>query len=173
MIDVKCFIITTPKCRFRQRKFGRSKRPSETLAWCVQNSQIREPVREVWQMAIMIVVREWGHLLINLPFIYLFNYSESTAYLIRDVWQNKIPWVFPDVVKMVKKFPEFSRFSLIFFSKKSLFPGFPWAVRTLNENFCHFMIFPEKFSSSFHIWSSKPPRGQIVTKTVDRLENIS
>ena len=35
----------------------------------------------------------------------------------RDIWQNKIPWVFPEVVKMVRKFPEFSRFSLIFFKK--------------------------------------------------------
>ena len=98
-----------------------------------RTAQIREPIREVWQMVIIITVREWGHLFIILPFIYLFIYSESSTYLIRDVWQNKIPWVFPEVVKMVRKSPEFSRFSLIF-SKKSLFPGFPgfpWAVRTL------------------------------------------
>ena len=77
-----------------------------------RTAQIREPIREVWQMVIIITVREWGHLFIILPFIYLFIYSESSTYLIRDVWQNKIPWVFPEVVKMVRKSPEF--------------PGFPW-----------------------------------------------
>ena len=43
--------------------------------------------------------------------LYLFVYSDSTTYLIRDVWQNKFPWVFSG-------FPQF-------FPKKSLFPGFP------------------------------------------------
>ena len=117
----------------KENSVGQKSQVRPWLGAC-RTAQIREPIREVWQMVITIVVREWGHLFINLLFvylfIYLFIYSESAKYLIRDVWQNKIPWVFPEVVKMVTKFPEFSRFSLIF-SRKSLFPGFPWAVRTL------------------------------------------
>ena len=61
-----------------------------------RTAQIREPIWEVWQIVIIIVVREWGHLFINLPFIYLFIYSESTTYL---KWSEMFGRI---------KFPEFS-----------------------------------------------------------------
>ena len=39
-----------------------------------------------------------------------FIYSESTTYLIRGIWQNKIPRVLPEVVKIVRKLAGFPGF---------------------------------------------------------------
>ena len=96
------------------------------MVWQSRTAQIREPSKEVWQIVI------WKRRVSAIYSFTGFIYSESTTYLVRDIWQNKILRVFPEVVKMVRKFPEFSRFSqIIFFPKKFPFPGFPWAVWTL------------------------------------------
>ena len=94
-----------------------------------RTAQIRESIREVSQLVIIIVVREWGHLFINLQFIYLFIYSESATYCILSEMFGRT------------KFPEFS-VMLLKWSENSLsFPGFPWFFPKSPL----FQVFPELY----------------------------
>ena len=92
-----------------------------------RTAQIREPNRDVWQTVILITVKEWVPFLYFLA-IYLFVFIYSFILRAPPIWSEMFGRI---------KFPEFSRFSLIF-SRKSIFPGFPWAVRTLRVEITSF-----------------------------------
>ena len=89
-----------------------------------RTAQIREPVREILQIVVITVVRKWDHL-----FIYSFILR---AQPICSEMFGRIK--FPEFSLRLKKFSEnslsFPGFPW-FFPKKSLLPGFHWAVRTL------------------------------------------